>query len=175
MPAYRPRKAKDNLRAAIFLLALLSLASFYGYRSASVFSRFESAYIKLALNNDPIASIDRSRTGTECTLKSGATLYLLYFKDARTGYGGYVDDKLFIGDKLTKKTHELELFVNGELALDGKSYMNSRPVDTGGGGWGIISAISGVIAATLLAVYLIYYEIRPRMSGATRHPRSGGV
>lgn len=166
MPAYRPRQAKDNLRAAIFLLAALSAGTFFGYRTATTFARFESAYIPLALNNDPIVHINRTRAGAECELKSGATLTMLYFKDARSGYGGYVDEKIYVGDKFSKKPNQLELFINGELAIDGKSYMASRPVDIGGGGWGILSVISGVMAGALLTTYLIYFEIRPRMARA---------
>jgi hypothetical protein len=164
VPAYRQRRSIDHFRAALFLLFALSVGTFYGYRSASSFARFESAYVPLAIDGDSVVAINRYRTGVECELKSGATLPLLFFKDARAGHAGFVDTKLFVGDKLTKKPNSIDLFVNGEHAIDFTSYMGSRPVDTGGGGWGIISAISGVIFLALFIVYLIYFEIRPWMA-----------
>jgi hypothetical protein len=164
VPAYRPRRAKDNVRAALFLLFALSVGTFYGYRSASSFARFESVYVPLAVDNDPIASLNRHNAGVDCELKSGKTLALLFFKDARSGYGGNIDAKLFVGDKVTKKANSIDLFINGEHAIDFTSYMAARPVDTGGGGWGIISVTSGAIFIVLLTVYLVYYELRPWMA-----------
>jgi len=167
--AYAPRRAnrpRDHLRAAIFLLALLSIGTFYGYRNATAFARFQADYVPLALQNDPVVAIHRARNGTECETKSGTKLWLLFFRDARYGHGSLLDNKLYVGDQLTKKPYTLELLINNEVALDGKSYIAARPINTGGGGWGIISLISGLLATGLLVLYLIYFEVRPRMARA---------